>query len=71
MRSLSLFAAGLALVSLPAMAQAQSRQSLYIEAKPRSWLDAGKVYEPGASHGYVYDNRLRACRAVALPSPIQ
>ncbi len=55
MRTLSLFAAGLALVSLPAMAQAQSRQSLYIEAKPRSWLDAGKVYEPGASHGYVYD----------------
>ncbi|MCU0819514.1 MAG: hypothetical protein MUF11_09420 [Beijerinckiaceae bacterium] len=55
MRTLSLFAAGLALVSLPAMAEAQSRQSLYIDAKPRSWLDPGKVTEPGASHNYVYD----------------
>ena len=55
MRALSLFAAGLALLSLPAMAEAQQRRSLYIEAKPRSWLDPGKVTEPGASHGYVYD----------------
>lgn len=55
MRTLSLFAAGLAFLSLPAMAEAQSRRSLYIDAKPRSWLDPGKVTEPGASHNYVYD----------------
>jgi hypothetical protein len=55
MRARSLFAAGIALLSLTALAEAQSRNSLYIDAKPRSWLDPGKVSEPGASHGYVYD----------------
>lgn len=55
MRMLSLFAAGFTLLSLPAMAEAPSRETLYIETRPRSWLDPGKVSQPGGSHGYVYD----------------
>jgi hypothetical protein len=53
---MTLAAASVALFGLAIQAQAQSqRKNLYIEVQPRSWLDAGRAYEPGASHSYVYD----------------
>jgi hypothetical protein len=56
MRAITLAAASAALFGLVAQAEAQSqRRNLYIEVQPRSWLDAGKAYEAGASHNYVYD----------------
>ena len=56
MRAITLAAASVALLGLSMQAHAQSqRKNLYIEVQPRSWLDAGKAYEPGASHSYVYD----------------
>ncbi|MGL5446377.1 MAG: hypothetical protein ACRDBL_03605 [Rhabdaerophilum sp.] len=56
MRAITLAAASVALLCLAIGAQAQTqRKNLYIEVQPRSWLDAGKAYEPGASHNYVYD----------------
>jgi hypothetical protein len=57
MRALPLFAAGLAILSLPAMAEAQTRSSLYIEAKPRSWLDPGREVRPHSMQNYVYDTQ--------------
>jgi hypothetical protein len=56
MRKFALIAlAGLAILgSLPA--GAQSRDRLYIEIKPRSWLDAGKAgVRVGEYQNYVYD----------------
>jgi hypothetical protein len=56
MRALTPLAASVALLAVSVQAEAQTqRRNLYIEVQPRSWLDAGKTYEPGASHNYVYD----------------
>ena len=57
MRALPLFAAGLALLSMPAMAEAQTRSSLYIEVKPRSWLDPGREVRPHSMQNYIYDTQ--------------
>lgn len=58
MRTPTLFAlAGLALLaSVPA--NAQSRERLYIEVQPRSWLDAGKAgVRVGEYQSYVLDHQ--------------
>jgi hypothetical protein len=56
MRALSFFAAAaISLTVVGAAAAQSSRQSLYIDAKPRSWLDAGKVVEPHSMQNYMYD----------------
>lgn len=57
MRIIHLAVAAFALVSLGASAQAQSSRGLYIEAKPRSWLDAGRVVEPHSMQNYMYDTQ--------------
>lgn len=46
--------AGLAVIVVSS-AQAQSRQVLQIEVKPRSWLDAGRVVNVGSMQNYMYD----------------
>lgn len=57
MRALPVFAVIATTFVLVATASAQtSRKSLYIETTPRSWLDPGRAYEPGASQNYVYDS---------------
>ncbi|CAN1535737.1 hypothetical protein MCEMSEM23_01564 [Rhabdaerophilaceae bacterium] len=55
MRALPLAVSAFAIVSMCASAQAQSTGGLYIEAKPRSWLDAGKVVEPHSMQNYMFD----------------
>jgi hypothetical protein len=56
MRTPTLLAlAGLAILASSA-ANAQSRERLYIEVQPRSWLDAGKAgVRVGEYQNYVYD----------------
>ena len=51
----SLAVAGLSL-GTPA-AYAQSRERLYIEVQPRSWLDAGKAVQVGQYQNYVNDHQ--------------
>ena len=58
MRNTTLFAlAGLALLAA-VPANAQSRERLYIEVQPRSWLDAGKAgVRVGEYQSYVTDHQ--------------
>ena len=48
--------AALLLLGMAGAAEAQNRRT-YIEVKPRSWLDAGKVVTPGSMQNYVYDTQ--------------
>lgn len=43
----------LLVASVAAPAAAQSREGLYLEVKPRSWLDAGREVQVGEGRDYV------------------
>lgn len=51
------FAACAGFVIMATTAEAQSRKPLYIDVKPRSWLDPGTSVPVGSMQNYIYDTQ--------------